>query len=427
MPKPGEGSGVQGARRGRSVPTPARAAAGSPLVVVYAAVALDAVGIGLIFPILPRLLQEIARTDDIAPYVGLATALYAAMQLVFAPVLGALSDRLGRRPVLLVSMAGASIDYVVMAFAPHLWLLLLGRAVAGVTSANVAVATAYITDVSPEESRARRFGLFSAMMGIGFIVGPVLGGVLGDHWLRLPFLAAALLNGANLLVAWLALPETHRPTRAPLDLAALNPLRPLRWAWSTRGLLPIAGVYFLLSGVGEAYGTCWALWGHDAFRWDGLWIGLSLGAFGISQTLVQALLPGVAARWLGERWTVIAGIACTCLALLALAFAGQGWMVFALVPGFALGGIGTPAFQALATRKVEPGHQGQLQGVLASTVGLASVIAPLAFSAFYSVFRARWPGAIWLVVMAVNLLAIPMVLLSTRPRGHVSAGRNGVP
>jgi MFS transporter, DHA1 family, tetracycline resistance protein len=384
-----------------------------PLLVIFAAVGLDAVGIGLIFPILPRLLEEVTHAQHIAPYIGVMTALYAAMQFVFAPVLGALSDNLGRRPVLLVSLAGAAINYVVMAFAPQLWMLLLGRAIAGLTSANISVATAYITDISPEDERARRFGLFNAMFGVGFIIGPVLGGLLGDYWLRLPFIAAAVLNACNLLLALFILPESHTPARQKIDLAALNPLRPLRWVLSMKGLLPIVLVYFILSGTGEAYGTCWALWGFDAFRWNGLWIGLSLGTFGVCQTLVQALLPGPATKLLGERWAVVAGIACACIALVVMAFASQGWIVFAIMPIFALGGIGTPAFQALATRQVDPARQGQLQGVLASAVSLASIVAPLAFSTFYFVVQKEWPGAIWLSVVVISAIAVPLVFLST--------------
>jgi DHA1 family tetracycline resistance protein-like MFS transporter len=385
-----------------------------PLAVIFAAIGLDAVGIGLIFPILPRLLEEVTHTQHIAPYIGVMTALYAAMQFIFAPVLGALSDNLGRRPVLLISLAGAAINYVVMAFAPQLWMLLLGRAIAGLTSANISVATAYITDISPEDMRARRFGLFDAMFGAGFIIGPVLGGVLGDYWLRLPFIAAAVLNACNLLLALFALPESHTPGRQKIGLAALNPLLPLRWVFTMKGLLPIVLVYLILSGTGEAYGTCWALWGFDAFQWNGLWIGLSLGTFGVCQTLVQGLLPGPATKLLGERWAVVVGIVCACTALVVMAFANQGWVVFAIMPLFALGGIGTPAFQALATRQVDPARQGQLQGVLASAVSLASIIAPLAFSTFYFLVQKEWPGAIWLSVVVVSAIAIPLVFLSTR-------------
>ncbi len=384
------------------------------LVVIFAAIALDAAGIGLVFPILPRLLQEVTHTPNIAPYIGVMTALYALMQFVFAPVLGALSDRLGRRPVLLLSLAGAAVNYGVMAVAPNIALLLVGRAIAGLTSANVSVATAYITDISPEDTRARRFGLVSAMFGAGFIIGPVLGGLLGDHGVRLPFIAAAVLNGANLLLALFVLPESRTPSREKIDLAALNPLRPLRWVLTMKGLLPIVLVYFLLSAAGESYGTCWALWGFDAFRWNGLWIGLSLGAFGLCQTVVQAVLPGPAVRWLGERRAVLTGLVCAAIALVVMAFARQGWIVFAIMPVFALTGIGTPAFQALATRQVAPDRQGQFQGVLASVISLASVIAPLGFSTLYMLVQKTWPGAIWLSVLVVQALAVPLVLLGTR-------------
>ena len=381
-----------------------------PLVVIFTAIVLDAVGIGLIFPILPSLLQEVTHADKVAQYIGIMTALYAAMQFVFAPVLGALSDRLGRRPVLLISLGGAAINYLVLAFAPNLWLLLIGRAIAGLTSANVSVATAYVTDISPPEMRARRFGLLNAMFGIGFIIGPVLGGALGDYWLRLPFIAAAVLNAANLLLAFAVLPETRKPSRERIDLAALNPLRPLRWIFSMKSLLPVILIFFVFSGTGEAYGTCWALWGSDAFHWNGLWIGLSLGTFGICQTLSQAFLPGPAVKLLGERTAILTGVGAVCIALAVMAFATEGWMIFAIMPLFALGGIGVPALQSLATRQVGEDQQGQFQGVLASVISLASIIAPLGFSSFYFVVRDAWPGAIWLSVVALYAVGIPLVL-----------------
>jgi len=397
-----------------------------PLVVIFTAIGLDAVGIGLIFPILPRLLEDVTRAGNVAPCIGIMTALYAVMQFIFAPVLGALSDRLGRRPVLLISLAGAAINYLVMAFAPQLWMLFLGRAIAGLTSANISVATAYITDVSPEDQRARRFGLFNAMFGAGFIIGPVLGGVLGDYWLRLPFIAAAALNAGNLLLALFVLPESRTPSHDKVDLAALDPLRPLRWVFSLKDLRPVVVVFFFLSATGEACGTCWALWGRDAFRWNGLWIGLSLGAFGVCQSLAQALLPGPAIKLLGERGAILTGIAGACVALVVMAFARQGWIVFAIMPVFALAGVGVPALQSLATRLVDDSRQGQFQGVLASAVSFASIVGPLAFSAFYVVAQEQWPGAIWLAVVVVYVIAVPWVLRSTahslRARGSTTHG-----
>src|SRR5215217_6300454 len=192
---------------------------------------LDAIGIGLIFPILPALLRDVGHTDDISILLGIMLALYSACQFLFSPILGVLSDRFGRRPILLLSLAGAAIDYLVMAFAPELWLLVIGRAIAGLTSANLAVATAYITDISSEDERAKRFGYFHAMFGIGFIIGPVLGGILGDYWVRAPFLAAALLNAVNFSLALFVLPESRPGLRdAKFEWKALNPFIPLKWA-----------------------------------------------------------------------------------------------------------------------------------------------------------------------------------------------------
>jgi len=381
-----------------------------PLVVIFTAIVLDAVGIGLIFPILPSLLADVIHTDNVAAYIGIMTALYATMQFIFAPVLGSLSDRLGRRPVLLISLAGAAVNYLFLAFAPNLWMLLLGRAIAGLTSANTSVAAAYITDISPESERARRFGLLNAMFGIGFIIGPVLGGVLGDYCVRLPFIAAAALNGCNLLLAIFVLPESRTPSRERIDLAALNPLRPLRWLFTMKSVRPVVLIFFIFSGIGEVYGTCWALWGNDTFGWNGLWIGLSLGAYGVCQTLAQAFLPGPAVKLLGERGAVLTGIAGAGIALAVLAFASQGWMTFAIMPIMVLAGIGVPALQSMATRQLDESQQGQFQGVLQSAVSLSSIVAPLAFSSLYLLFRAQWPGAIWLTVIVAYAISVPLVL-----------------
>jgi MFS transporter, DHA1 family, tetracycline resistance protein len=381
-----------------------------PLVLIYITITLDAVGIGLIFPILPALLREVTHSDNVAPYIGTMIALYAFMQFVFAPVLGALSDRIGRRPVLLISLGGAAINYILMALAPGLWLLFLGRAIAGLTSANVSVAMAYITDITPEDQRARRFGMFSAMFGIGFVIGPVLGGVLGDHWLRLPFIVAAVLNGCNLALAFFTLPESREPSGEKVDLAALNPLRPLKWALKMKPVLPILLLFFLFSATGEAYAICWALWGSDTFQWSGLLIGLSLGTFGACQAMAQALLPGPAVKLLGERGAILTGVACACTALTIMALANQGWVIFAILPLFALGGIGVPALQSLASRQVDDALQGQFQGVLASVVSLSSIAAPLGFSSLYYAVQAAWPGAIWLTVVAIYGLTVPLVL-----------------
>lgn len=381
------------------------------LVVILAAVTLDAVGIGLIFPILPALLRDVGHISEVATLLGIMLALYSACQFLFSPILGVLSDRFGRRPVLLISLAGAAIDYLVMALAPELWMLVLGRAVSGVTSANMAVATAYITDISSEGERAKRFGLFHAMFGIGFIIGPVLGGLLGDYWVRAPFVAAALLNGLNFALALFVLPES-RPGQpgARFDLDTLNPFKPLRWAFSLAALIPLMAIFVIMNFVGTMYGTMWALFSEDSFQWNGLTIGLSLGAFGVFHAGAQAFLTGPAVARLGERWALIIGMGCELTALIVLGFATQGWILFALAPLFALGGIGMPALQSLVTTQVGPDKQGQLQGVLASLVSLAAVGGPLFFSFVYFGIRNEWPGLIWIVGAAIYLLALPLML-----------------
>jgi MFS transporter, DHA1 family, tetracycline resistance protein len=396
-----------------------------PLVVILSAVTLDAIGIGLIFPILPRLLESVTHASNISLYVGVMYALYAAVQFIFSPVLGVISDRFGRRPVLLLSLAGASVDYLLMAFAPELWMLVIGRAIAGLTSANMAIAMAYLTDITPEEQRARRFGLFHAMNGIGFIIGPVLGGFLGDIWVRAPFIVAAVLNGLNFALALLVLPESRPGQRgAAFEWRSLNPFAPLGWALSLTGLLPLIGVFFVLNFCGQMYGTVWALWGQDAFQWNGAMVGLSLGAFGLFHAAAQALLPGPITKRLGQRNTMYLGMACECASLLMFAFAGmtQGWIVFALMPLLALGGVGMPALQSLATQQADADKQGQLQGVLASVVSLASIFGPLFFSLVYFAARSAWPGLIWIVGIGVYLFAIPLIsALRIRPAALTSS------
>lgn len=381
------------------------------LIVILTAVMLDAIGIGLIFPILPALLRDVGHTSEITTLLGIMLALYSAMQFLLSPVLGVLSDRFGRRPVLLISLAGAAIDYLIMAFAPQLWMLVLGRAIAGITSANMAVATAYITDISGEDERARRFGYFHAMFGVGFIVGPVLGGILGDYWVRAPFIAAALLNAANFALALFVLPESRPGQKlAKFEWSTLNPFIPLKWALTFKALIPLMAIFVIMSFVGTIYGTVWAIFSEDSFAWSGLTIGLSLGAFGVFHAGAQGFLTGPAVARLGERWALVVGMACELTALVVLGFATQGWVLFALAPLFALGGIGMPALQSYTTTQVSGDKQGQLQGVLASLVSLSAVFGPLFFSFAYYSMRHSWPGLIWIVGAVLYLLALPLIL-----------------
>ena len=394
------------------------------LVVILAAVTIDSIGIGLVFPILPDLLRDVSHQGDVATLYGMILSIYALMQFVFSPVLGMLSDRFGRRPVLLVSLAGAALDYVIMAVTPDLWVLVLGRAFAGLTSANMAVATAYLTDISEEEVRAKRFGMMSACFGVGFILGPVLGGLLGDIWVRAPFLLAAGLNAVNLLLALFVLPESRPGTRAAAFSAKdINPFGALLWALTLRGLLPFMGIYLLFSFIGQVYGTIWVLYAEDRFGWTAFMVGLSLGGFGLCLAASQAVLVGPITKRLGERGALYMGIICEGGACLLTAFAGQGWMLFILLPLFALGGVGMPALQSLATRQVSADQQGQLQGVLASLMSLSAIVGPIVFSGIYFWSRDVWIGAVWIFCVLLFLVCAPIIwrVGGSAPRAAVDA------
>ncbi|NNP74713.1 tetracycline resistance MFS efflux pump [Acinetobacter sp. Ac_3412] len=385
------------------------------LFIIFSTIALDAVGIGLIFPILPALVQDISHTHQTALYIGLLGSLYAAMQFIFSPMLGTLSDKLGRRPILLLSLAGSAINYVLLTFSHSLVLLFMGRIIAGMSSANMSVASAYLVDISKPEQRAKHFGLMSAMFGAGFIIGPILGGLLSAYWLRLPFLIAAILTGLNFLLAYWVLPESKTANLEKDRAASLNPFKAFASLRSIPNVVPLIATFFIFSATGEAYAVCWALWGHAAFQWNGFGVGLSLGMFGLCQMLVQAFVPQQASRYFGNRNTVLIGMSCSSIALVVMAFAQQGWMIFAIMPIFALGSIGTPSLQALASQKVSLEQQGQFQGIIASTISLASMFAPLLFSTLYFQLQAKWPGAIWLSVAMIYLLALPLVLRTLKP------------
>jgi DHA1 family tetracycline resistance protein-like MFS transporter len=380
-----------------------------PLVVVLGIVLLDSVGIGLVLPFLPNLLRSVLHIDDLRWHYGVFLSLYALLQFLCAPILGALSDRYGRRPVIVFSLAGAVVNYVFMALAPSFAWLLVGRAIGGLTAANASVAAAYLTDITPESGRARSFGYLSASFGVGFIIGPVVGGLLGGWSLRAPFIAAAILNALNLVAALLFLKETHGREPRPLDRSVFHPLAPLRWAFRFPALLSLLAAYAVMALIGEVGGTIWVLYGQDKFQWDSLAVGISLAGFGLFHALAQAFVAGpVSERW-GERNALIIGILCDSVAYVAIAFATTGWVAFTLYPLFCLGGIGTPALQSLLSAQADENNQGQLQGVLTSVTSLASVIGPFVISEAYFASRGVFPGLVWILGAALYVLCLPVL------------------
>ena len=259
------------------------------LIVILATVTLDAVGIGLALPVIPTLLRELSHETRIAGRFGYFMAIYPFMQFLFSPALGRLSDRFGRRPVLLVSLGVASIDYLIMGLSPLLPVLYLGRVLAGMTGANLAVATAYIADISSPDARARRFGYMNACFGLGFVAGPLLGGLAGSFSARYPFLLAALFSGLNLLMGFFVLPESHKPG-SEADQQGRSFVASLLSIRNNRTLLPLLTIYFLVNLIGQIPGSLWIINGEDRFGWDVWMVGLTFAAFGILHAVAQAVL-----------------------------------------------------------------------------------------------------------------------------------------
>jgi len=374
------------------------------LIVIFITVILDGIGMGLIMPILPTLLRELAGDNSIAIHYGLLLSLYGLMQFFFAPVLGALSDRFGRRPVLLLSLAGASLDYLIMASTSSLWILYIGRIIAGVTGATGAVAAACIADLSHTTQRAKYFGYLGACIGLGMISGPVIGGLLGAYSPHYPFFAAAILNGSNFFLAYFLLRESHQKDPTSISKSKINPFSSFSHLYQLDAAKSLLVVFFIIHLVGQVPASLWTLFGEDRFQWTPDLIGLSLASFGILHAIFQFFLTGYLVKNWGEKRTLLLGMGCDALAYILIAFANHGWMVIPLMPLFAFGGIGIPALQGFLSNKVDEEKQGQLQGILASLASLASVVVPLFFSFFYA--NTNWNGWVWIVGAAFYLVSV---------------------
>lgn len=384
-------------------------------IVALMIVCLDAMGLGLITPVLPSLLRGLVAGPQVAGHYGALLSIYALMQVVFAPLLGQLSDSHGRRPVLLASLAGAAVDYTIMALAPVLWVLYLGRLVSGITGATGAVAASIIADSTDEDSRARWFGYMGACFGAGLIGGPALGGALGGISAHAPFLAAALLNCAAFVLAFILLKESRRRRGNIAAPARIKLLVPLRLDDALRGMTALLSVFFIVQLIGQVPAALWIIYGEDRFQWDTTTVGMSLAAFGAVHAIVQAFVTGPLTSRLGERSTLLIGMMADATGYVLLALAVQGWMVVPILFLLAAGGVGMPALQSVLSKGVDGGQQGALQGTLASLTNLTSILGPLAFTALYSATAGVWNGWVWIVGAALYLVCLPLLRRAFAP------------
>ncbi|MBT6190814.1 MAG: TCR/Tet family MFS transporter [Tateyamaria sp.] len=397
-----------------------------PVTFILINVLLDAMGIGLIIPVMPDLIREVngGTLASAAVWGGILATSFAVMQFLFGPLLGGLSDRFGRRPVLLLSLVVMSADYLVMALAGSIWLLLAGRIVGGITAATQATASAYMADISTPEKKAANFGLIGAAFGMGFVMGPLIGGLLAEYGTRAPFYAAAGLAALNALFGWIVLTETVTDRiRRPFSWARANPLGSLRVLGQLPGLGPLLLVFLLYQLAFIVYPAVWSYFAVERFGWSPAMIGISLALFGIMLAVVQGGLMPMVLRLLGERGAVIYGLAFDVLAFGALAIVTSGTIALILIPLTAFAGVVTPALQGIMSKTVNDNQQGELQGALTSIGALAMIVSPLVMTSVFAAFSGPsapiyLPGAPFILSAGLVIIAVG-VFLRMGHIGHV--------
>lgn len=410
----------------------------SPRWFILATILLDAIGIGIVFPIMPDLMVRVgaANTADGAFLGGVLMASYAAMQFLFSPIVGGLSDSFGRRPVLLIALATLTLDYVIMALAGSFAMLLIGRVLAGIAGATYVTATAYLADISKPAERAANFGMIGAVFGIGFVMGPAIGGMAGGWHITAPFWIAAALAGLNVVFGLFILPESLAPEkRRRFRRRDLNPFGAIAEALRLPGLgLPLI-LLFIFEFANMVYPTLWAFWTREVFGWGTELIGLTLTAYGIAIAMTQGvILPRLIPRY-GEWRTMIFAILCAFVAFVAFGFTGAVWAVFVFTFVAALSDMAPPTMTAMMSNLVSEDRQGLLQGVIASLASVAATIAPLAMSGVFERFATPdagmyLPGAPFLLSAGLLVLAFPLLpavaqgLKRSEVSGHSRAGWN---
>ncbi|WP_158799478.1 TCR/Tet family MFS transporter [Pedobacter sp. L105] len=381
---------------------------------IFITLLIDFTGFGIIIPVLPKLIEELTGggLSVAAIYGGWLTISYSVMQFIGAPILGGLSDRFGRRPVLLGSLFGLGIDYIFLAFAPTIAWLFLGRIIAGITGASFTTAMAYIADVSEPEKRAQNFGMVGAAFGIGFIVGPVVGGLFSQFGLRIPFLISAGLALINWLYGYFILPESlAAENRRAFDWKRANPVGSLLHIKKYPALAGLLAALFLLYISGHAVQSSWTYYTMEKFHWNEAWVGYSLGFVGIVVGVVQGGLIRVIIPKIGQVNAVYYGLVLYIIGFVLFAFATQGWMMFAFMLPYGLAGIFGPAMQGIISNSVEANGQGEIQGVTAGLMSAAAIIGPLVMTNLFAYFTnpkhaVYFPGAPFILAAFLTVIGL---------------------
>ena len=386
------------------------------LGVVFFTALMDSIGFGIILPVTPTLLMEVSDQglSSSAVYGGWLMFSFAIMQFVSMPVLGNLSDAYGRKPVLLGSLLVLSINYLIMGLAQSLVLLFIGRLISGIGSATFSTCNAYIADTTSVEERAQFFGLMGAAFGLGFVIGPVLGGFLGEYGSRVPFFATAGLIFFNLLVGLIFLPESHTPNnRRPFEIRRANPFSAMKQMSQFKIAFGIIGVLFLYNMGHHALPAVWTFWGIEKFNWTPREIGYSLGFIGILMVFSQGYLIRIVIPAIGMRWAGVVGLSFTITAFLGYAMSQTPTMAYMFMIAGALGGLAGPAMSGIASSQVGPDQQGELQGAIGSVGSLTSIISPLLMTMVFGIYTGSnapfyFPGAPFILAAILTMMSLAL-------------------
>ncbi|MEY0662546.1 Tet(A)/Tet(B)/Tet(C) family tetracycline efflux MFS transporter [Providencia rettgeri] len=369
--------------------------------------ALDAMGIGLIMPVLPALLREYVTLENLANHYGILLALYSIMQVFFAPILGRWSDIFGRKPILFISLAGAVLDYSLLALSSSLWMLYLGRLISGITGATGAVAASVIADNTAPQERTKWFGRLGAAFGVGLIAGPAIGGFAGQFSPHLPFVIAAILNACSFVVIWLIFKNKNAIQNDQNETVELS----VPFIQLIKPIILLLFVFFMAQLIGQIPATTWVLFTENRFQWNSVQVGLSLAGLGVMHALFQAFIAGAIAKKFNEKVTIIVGFVADGSAFIILSLLTEGWMIYPTLILLAGGSIALPALQGLMSAHVNHANQGKLQGVLVSLTNATGVIGPLLFSVIFGQTLLIWDGWVWMIGAMLYALLIVIYLL----------------